>query len=99
VRVGDRLDVMIRPEDILVGDDTAAAGANVFEVKVEMSTHTGGRSTCELLAGDTRILAELHGRRVLPPGSQVTVGVRIDHVKAFAHRSDTAKQLAALDAI
>jgi iron(III) transport system ATP-binding protein len=99
VRVGDRLDVMIRPEDILVGEDAAAAGANVFDVQVALSTHTGGRSTCELRAGEARIIAELHGRRVLTPGSRIKAGVRIDHVKAFAHRSDTAQQLAALEAL
>jgi ABC-type Fe3+/spermidine/putrescine transport system ATPase subunit len=99
VRVGDRLNVMIRPEDILVGEETAAAGTNVFEAEVKVSTHTGGRATCELHAGDARILAELHGRRALASGSRVRVGVRIDHIRAFAHRSDTAKQLAALDAV
>ena len=100
VRIGDRLDVLIRPEDVLVGDHgAAAAGDNVFQAQVELSTHTGGRSTCELIAGNARIIAELHGQRIMTPGDQVKVGVSIDRVRAFAHRADTAKQLAALEAV
>jgi len=100
VRIGDQLDVLIRPEDVLVGDqDAAAAGHNVFHAQVELSTHTGSRSTCELTAGNNRIIAELHGHRILPPGGTVKVGVHIDRVKAFARRTDTAQQLAALEAI
>ena len=98
LRLGDRLDVMIRPEDIRVMDDCAATDMNVFEAQVGLSTHTGGRCTCVLLVGDRKITAELHGRHMLMPGNRVKVGVHIDHVKAFARHSETTKQLAAHDA-
>lgn len=100
VRLGDRVDIAIRPEDVLVGDQEAcAAGANVFEARVESSTCTGGRSTCELTTGKNQILAELHGQRLLPVGEVVKVGVLIDRVKPFPRRTDTADQLAALGAV
>jgi iron(III) transport system ATP-binding protein len=100
VRVGDQLDVVIRPEDVLVGEqDTAAVDGNVFEARVDLATFTGGRSTCELTSGDVRIVAELHGLRQLAQGDMVKVGVHANDVKAFARSRDTASQLAALEAV
>ncbi len=100
VRVGDRVNIIVRPEDVLVGEQEAqAAGPNVFEARVESSSFTGGRSTCELMAGEIQIVAELHGQRLLPVGESVKVGVHIDRVKPFPHRTDTAEQLAALGAV
>lgn len=100
VRIGDKLDIVIRPEDVLVGEqDTQAPGLNVFEARVEVSSFTGGRSTCELVAGDTQLVAELHGQRLLAKGEKVKVGVHIDSVKPFAHQTDAADQLAALEAV
>ena len=93
LRLGDRLDVMIRPEDILVVDDNPAMGVNVFEAEVGLSTHTGGRCSCLLVVGDRRITADLHGRHLLKPGDRIKVGVHMDHVKAFARSSDSVKQL------
>jgi iron(III) transport system ATP-binding protein len=85
IRMGEVLNIMIRPEDILVGDpDTAAAGANVFHAMVKSSTFTGGRSSCELMAGDVCILAELHGQRILAEGERIKVGVPVERLKAFA---------------
>jgi iron(III) transport system ATP-binding protein len=99
-RVGDRLDVVIRPEDVLVGDrDAAAAGANVFEARVDLATFTGGHSTCELIAGNMRIVAELQGQRRIAQGQTVKVGVSADRIRAFARNNDTASQLAALEAV
>ncbi|HEY4134160.1 MAG TPA: ABC transporter ATP-binding protein [Alphaproteobacteria bacterium] len=100
VSVGDRLDVVIRPEDVLVGEqDTAGVGGNLFEARVEMATFTGGRSTCELTAGGVRIAAELHGLRQLAPGDMVKVGVHASDVRAFARNRDSASQLAALETV
>jgi len=100
VRVGDQLDVVIRPEDVLVGDqDTLGAGGNVFEARVDLATYTGGRSTCELTAGNVRIVAELHGQRRLAQGETVKVGAHPSHVKAFARSRDTVSQLAALESV
>lgn len=100
VRVGDEVDLLIRPEDVLVGEEDArAAGANVFTARVDLSTHTGGRCTSELIAGDVRLVAELHGQRILTAGDTVKVGVPLDRIKAFARRGDTARQLAALEAV
>lgn len=96
LRIGDRLDVMIRPEDILVVGDAPERDVNVFEATVGLSIHTGDRNTCELLVGGRPISAELHGRHVLKPGNRVKVGVRIDHVKAFARSGEGVKQPAAL---
>jgi iron(III) transport system ATP-binding protein len=100
VRLGDRVDIVVRPEDVLVGDqEVAAAGANVFEARVEASTCTGGRSTCELTTGSSLLFAELHGQRLLPVGETVKVGIHIDRIKPFPHKTDTAEQLAALGAV
>jgi ABC-type Fe3+/spermidine/putrescine transport system ATPase subunit len=85
IQMGEVLNVMIRPEDILVGDhDTAAAGTNVFHAMVKSSTFTGGRSSCELMTGDVCILAELHGQRILTEGERIKVGVPVERLKAFA---------------
>jgi hypothetical protein len=92
--------VIIRPEDVLVGDrDTAAAGANVFDARVDLATFTGGRSTCELIAGNMRVVAELQGLRRLVQGETVKVGVLAERIRAFARSKDTASQLAALEAV
>ena len=83
---------MIRPEDILVVGDAPERDVNVFDATVGLSIHTGDRNTCELLVGDRPISAELHGRHVLKQGNRVKVGVRIDHVRAFARSAIGAKQ-------
>ncbi|MDH3242112.1 MAG: ABC transporter ATP-binding protein [Alphaproteobacteria bacterium] len=100
LNLGDLVDIVVRPEDVMVGDREAeAAGSNTFEARVETSSFTGGRSTCELSAGDIQIVAELHGQRLLPVGDSVKVGVLIDRIKPFPHQTDTAAQLAALGAV
>ena len=93
LRLGDRLDVMIRPEDILVVGDSPAMGVNVFDAEVGLSTHTGGRCSCMLVVGDRRITADLHGRHLLKPGDRIKIGVHMDHVKAFARQNNNVKQL------
>jgi iron(III) transport system ATP-binding protein len=99
-RVGDRLDVVIRPEDVLVGEhDAGTAGANVFEARVDLATFTGGRSTCELMAGDVSVIAELQGQRRIAQGQTLKVGVPAERIRAFARSKDTASQLAALEAV
>ena len=88
VAAGDHLDVMIRPEDVLVdARDLVDAGDNVFEATLDVATFAGGRSTLEFSVDALRITAELPGRRPLGPGARVTVGVPIDRIHVFAASS------------
>ena len=100
VQPGDRLDVLIRPEDVLVGErDAAEAGQNVFDAQVDAATFVGGRSTFEFLVDDLRIQAELPGQRLLHRGERVKVGLPVDRIRVFVRDKGSAGLLNALEAV
>ena len=75
--------VSVRPEDISVVADPAAARANVLKGTVEASLYVGDRTECRVLVGTEHVLVYVARGRELRPGESVFLHLPAEAIRIW----------------
>ena len=78
LRVGDDVDVLVRPEDVVLDDKS------LVSAKIVKRTYKGAEIIYTLsLNSTTELLASLSSHSYFSVGEEIRIGFQLDHVVAF----------------
>jgi iron(III) transport system ATP-binding protein len=79
-KVGERVSVVFRPEDVLIHNSSQRSGLNVFPGVLERVIFGGKRIHCEIRSGSVLLHGETSARAEIRQGSQVVVEIPREYV-------------------
>jgi iron(III) transport system ATP-binding protein len=83
-RSGDAITVAVRPENVVIASDgAAAAGANQFAGTVEVVVYVGNMLDCLVSIQSERIRLQLHPSSTLARGASVRLHLPVEHCLAM----------------
>jgi iron(III) transport system ATP-binding protein len=83
-RPGDRVAVIIRPEDLALGETPPAAAANVWAAAVEVAMFSGGYTEYRISAGGTPLQVWSAQRDMFEEGQAVFLSADPAHIHVLA---------------
>ncbi|MBI4526261.1 MAG: ABC transporter ATP-binding protein [Deltaproteobacteria bacterium] len=81
VKIGERVSVVFRPEDVLIHIDAERSRTNMFPGVLERVIFVGKRTHCEIRSGSLLLHSEASARTEMQQGSRVVVEIPPEYVR------------------